>query len=70
MGSLKDILHSHSGLERTLVMPKNKVIIDANFKTLFPLEYVELFKYKGHYYCIVPTILFVKRFGVFKNYDL
>lgn len=65
-----DMLHSHSGLERTLITPKSKVIVDAKFRDLFPLEDIEPFTYNGNKYCLVPTLLFVKNNGVFKNYDL
>ena len=65
----EEVLHSHSGLERTLVMPKSKVIVDAKFKKLFPLECIDPFTYNGIHYLVVPTLLFVKRNGVFKNLD-
>jgi hypothetical protein len=62
-----DYLHSHSELERILVFPKYMVIVDAKYKNLFSEDLVETFKYRGVTYCQVPTIVFVKRGGVFKN---
>ena len=65
-----EVLHSHSGLERTLVLPKSKVIVDAKFRHLFPLECIDPFTYNGKHYVIVPTLLFVKHNGVLKNLDI
>lgn len=62
-----DCLHSHSELERDLCFPKHSVIVDVKYKHLFSEDLVETFKYKGITYCQVPTILFIKKGGVFKN---
>lgn len=69
MDDINDVLHSHSGLERTLVISKSKVIVDAKFRNLFPLESIDPFTYDGVQYVLVPTLLFVKMNGVFKNLD-
>ena len=61
------VLHSHSDLERTLILPKDRVIIDYEYKELFGEHYIEEFIYNGVLYLIVPTRLFVARGGVFKN---
>lgn len=64
-----DYLHSHSGLEKILIYPKHYVIVDVKYKKLFGDEYAKTFKYNGITYCRVPTILFVKKNGVFKNFN-
>lgn len=60
-------LHSHSGLERELRMEKHNVLVDAHFKYLFEdVKTIPVKKY-GIQYIKVPTQLFWKRGGVFKN---
>lgn len=63
-------LHSHSALERNMLIPKSKVICDYEYRCLFNEDNVTAFKdfaYKGKKYIIVPIALFVKNRGVFLN---
>lgn len=64
-------LHSHSGLERELHVPKHIVLVDEEYKEMFETGglKIPLFKCKqnGNIYCQVPTLLFVHKGGVFKN---
>lgn len=63
-------LHSHSGLERELLIPKRFVLIDVEYKSMFgDFCVVETFKHKGVWYCKVPILAFVEKGGVFKNLD-
>lgn len=61
-------MHSHSAIERELVFPKNKVLVDAKYKGLFDDGEIEEFIYKNVLYYKVPIMSFVKKGGVFKNY--
>ena len=61
-------LHSHSKLEREhpqLSNDKHLVLVDEEYKDLFtdPIP----FKYRGTTYYRVPTMVFIKRRGVFLN---
>ena len=65
-----NFLHSHSGIERSTpqtLRDKAHVIVDKRFRVLFPDALCEEFKYKERTYIKVPTYLFYKRGGVFKN---
>lgn len=61
-------LHSHSAIERELVFPKNKVLVDAKYKDLFEEWETEPYAYENVLYYKVPILSFVKKGGVFKNY--
>lgn len=61
-------LHSHSGLERDLKIDKGLVIIDEEYKSLFEEYSLKPFKYNGLTYYKVPTLAFVNKGGVFKNF--
>ena len=61
-------LHSHSAIERELVFPKDKVLVDARYKDKFSEGETEEFVYKNVLYYKVPILSFVKKGGVFKNY--
>lgn len=62
-------LHSHSGLERELRMPKHIVLVDARFKELFTSGLYEItpYKFNGVSYYKVPIMAFVHKGGIFKN---
>lgn len=64
-----DNLHSHSGLERELKIPKNKVLIDEKFKDLFAEGSIKIepLKYDGVNYYKIPILAFVRKGGEFKN---
>ena len=62
-------LHSHSALERELNVPKHLVLADAQFKDLFLSDAVVNFRHMGRAYIKVPTLTFVKKHGVFRNFD-
>lgn len=64
-----DILHSHSGLERILNIPKHIVLVDEEFRDRFNHDTIESFKYNGVAYYKVPTISFVNNGGIFKNFE-
>ena len=67
-----EILHSHSALEREMRMPKNLVLVDIEHERLFSgiSELTKRVKCdNGITYLQVPTSVFVKRGGVFKNYN-
>lgn len=61
------VLHSHSGLERELDMPKHTVLVDESFKSLFASEPYTLFRHNGKRYIKVNILSFVKKGGLFKN---
>ena len=61
-------LHSHSGLERELKLPKHIVLIDEQFKNMFIENNITPLKYNGHTYYQVPTLAFAKKGGFFKNF--
>lgn len=63
-------LHSHSAIERSqkkTLNDKAHVLIDTRYASLFPKDLCEEYKYNGVTYLSVPTVLFLKRGGVFKN---
>lgn len=63
-------LHSHSGLERELMMPKHKVLVDFKFAPMFDLADIgDVFERNGKKYAEVETKAFIKFNGVFKNLD-
>lgn len=63
-------LHSHSGLERELRMPKHLVLVDERFYDMFSdsMTWPVRFKYRNVLYYKVPILSFVYKNGVFKNY--
>ena len=65
MAKESDFLHSHSGLERELKIPKHTVLVDEEFGDRFIEK--KPFKYNGVDYIKVPILSFVKEGGVFKN---
>lgn len=70
MSSKMRCLHSHSGLERSLretAKDKFHVLVDEEFADMFPEDQIKPFKHKGKTYYKVPTYLFARKGGVFKN---
>lgn len=66
----EQMLHSHSGIEREMCMSKHWVLIDARFMPLFtPNDLGQVFNRKGIKYVEVKILAFIKKNGVFKNYD-
>jgi len=63
-------LHSHSGIEKEMTMPKSQVVIDNKYGDLFGSVVLKTIKHKGATYLVVPTVLFIKKGGVFKNLKL
>ena len=67
-------LHSHSGIERNvreLMNDKFHVLIDKEYKHMFDgYNDVRPYKCGNVQYYKVPTFLFFKMGGVFKNLDL
>lgn len=62
------LLHSHSGLEREMKFPKHFVLVDAQFKNMFIENNIKPIAYNGHTYYQVPTMAFVRKGGLFKNF--
>lgn len=60
-------LHSHSGIERELKFPKDKVLIDKKYGDMFEDAFLKPFSYKGKDYLKVNIYIFWKKGGVFKN---
>ena len=60
-------LHSHSGLERDLKLPKHVVLVDAMFSHLFTKNATVPFKYNGVEYIKVDVRDFIENGGMFKN---
>ena len=62
-------LHSHSGLEGALRLPKHIVLVDACFASLFHKKGINTipFKCNGIEYIKVPILAFVHAGGIFKN---
>lgn len=60
-------LHSHSALERELRLPKNTVLVDAEFKEMFKGHLLWPFRFNGVDYFKVNILHFVKNGGIFKN---
>lgn len=63
-----DGLHSHSGLERELKMPKHLVLVDEKYKSMFFEDTITPFRYNGRLYYKVPITSFVMKGGNFKNF--
>lgn len=62
-----DGLHSHSGLERDMNLPKNTVLIDKRYGYMFLAENSTMVTHKKIDYYKVNILSFVKKGGVFKN---
>lgn len=60
-------LHSHSGLERDLRLPKHTVLVDAKFANMFSGGRCVRFTHNRIEYVKVDTYSFAKKGGVFKN---
>lgn len=67
MSSGLSILHSHSGLERELKLPKHIVVVDSCFINLFADAKVQGFMHNGVSYYKVPVDAFIRNGGLFKN---
>lgn len=70
--SKANYLHSHSGLERSLKETANDkfhVLIDEEFKDMFPKKMAIPFFFKNHQYYKVPTYDFAYKGGAFKNFN-
>lgn len=63
-----DCLHSHSGLEKELNMPKHLVLVDEQYKSMFVKDNITPFTCHGINYYKVPILSFVKNGGHFKNF--
>ena len=63
-----DCLHSHSGLEKELNMPKHLVLIDEQYKSMFVKDNITPITCHGVNYYKVPIMSFVKNGGHFKNF--
>lgn len=61
------ILHSHSGLERELKLPKHIVVVDICFINMFADTKVQGFSHNGVNYYKVPVDAFIRKGGLFKN---
>lgn len=65
-------LHSHSALEREMRMPKSCVLVDIEHERLFEgvRELTRRIKCEnGVTYLQVPTLVFVRKGGIFKNFN-
>lgn len=66
-------LHSHSGIERELKMPKHLVLVDEEYEDSIISDSIresikfKKIKYKQRTYLEVPIMMFVKNGGIFKN---
>lgn len=67
MDNINGVLHSHSGLERLLDMPKHIVLVDKKWEYLFEDEPHENFRYRNTDYLKVSILSFVNKNGCFKN---
>lgn len=63
-----NMLHSHSGLEKELGMPKHIVLVDEQYKGLFIEDKIKPISCHGINYYKVPILSFVRNGGVFKNF--
>lgn len=67
----KDYLHSHSGIEREIRLPKHFVLVDEKYRDMFDPKTTEDFSVKQDgrvlNFLKVPIMDFVKNNGVFKN---
>ena len=66
-----DYLYNHSGLERELRIPKNVVLVDEEFRSMFDSMRVSNFNMvhdrRVLKYVKVHILDFVKKGGIFKN---
>lgn len=71
MAMSKDLqhLHSHSGIEKKLLFPKNIVLVDSMYENLFVSCKTTKMEYNGVEYLKVPILSFVHNGGVFKAFD-
>lgn len=68
MTNVFDCLHSHSGLEKELGMPKHLVLVDEQYKGLFIEDKITPISCHGINYYKVPILSFVRNGGHFKNF--
>ena len=63
------VLHSHSGIERELGLPKNVVLIDGRFVDMFVTGNTTppQVSFEGRIYFKVPMSMFLKNGGIFRN---
>ena len=61
-------LHSHSAIEREKRLPKHAVLVDEEYEDMFKSP--KAFVYNNKLYFQVPILEFVKKGGVFKNFDM
>jgi hypothetical protein len=61
-------LHSHSAIEREKRLPKHTVLVDEEYESMFKSP--QAFVYSNRLYFQVPILEFVKKGGVFKNFDM
>lgn len=76
MSSGVQYMHSHSGLERSLTKDKELsskayVLVDEKYKNVFSdvSSVVKKFVYQKTVYYKVPTLVFFRKGGVFKNLE-
>ena len=62
-------LHSHSGLERQIKLPKHVVLVDIKYKDLFAYEPCSIVEYNNKEYIKVNIRTFIRKGGLFKNYE-
>ena len=62
-----DYLHSHSGLERELKLPKHIVLVDAKYEYMFSGGPCVPFTHNRIEYVKVNILSFANKGGVFKN---
>jgi hypothetical protein len=67
MDDINSMLHSHSGLERTINIPKHIVLVDKKWEYLFKAEPYEKFRYGNVDYLKVSIRSFMSKNGIFKN---
>lgn len=62
-------MHSHSALERMLLFPKDRVLVDEKYGFLFEDTKKDDFVFNGVRYIRVPIMAFVRRGGRFGNFN-
>lgn len=62
-----DCLHSHSGLEREMNLPKHTVLVDRKYGYMFLEDNRTLITHKKVDYYKVDILSFVNKGGIFKN---
>lgn len=62
-----NFLHSHSGIEREMKFPKDKVLVDERYYDMFSGEPLSEYGYKRRRYYAVNILSFVRKGGIFKN---